>query len=394
MKNNNIINILCFFMGLFLFINIFIYVKKENEKFTCSLSTDATTPVPSNIPTPTLPKDSSILPSKEFKFMLLTTIDKKKISNSDQKWYDYNVDITNVMTLQNNNSLYFSYNSPLNFIKNPTNINGIDGVNINDISLKGPLSYNFSNNSDKNDFILNSFSVFFTIKINSITPTTDNILFEMIGNTNSYNSVYEPSLININLLKNVDNTYRINITIGNIIFNNNLTNIDENLLLNINPNFIGLIFNRTNIVFILNNNIYTFRNTYDEDIKLGTSNVIINKYGNINATLYHFVYYKKDLSINDVALLKPHINYYVSGLYITDKIAKEQQNTIDSLKNVSSTNTDLQNQLNKCINTKNSVIVAPIIKLEKIKLSKIDTIPTFEQKKGNNFFEKIEKYII
>lgn len=394
MKNNNIINILCFFMGLFLFINIFIYVKKENEKFTCSLSTDATTPVPSNIPTPTLPKDSSILPSKEFKFMLLTTIDKKKISNSDQKWYDYNVDITNVMTLQNNNSLYFSYNSPLNFIKNPTNINGIDGVNINDISLKGPLSYNFSNNSDKNDFTLNSFSVFFTIKINSITPTTDNILFEMIGNTNSYNSVYEPSLININLLKNADTTYRINITIGNIIFNNNLTNIDENLLLNINPNFIGLIYNRTNIVFILNNNIYTFRNTYDEDIKLGTSNVIINKYGNINATLYHFVYYKKDLSINDVGLLKPHINYYISGLYITDKIAKEQQNTIDALKDVSSTNTNLQNQLNKCINTKDSVVLEPTIKLEKIKLSQIDTIPTFEEKKGNKFFEKIEKYII
>jgi hypothetical protein len=375
-------------MGLFIFINIFIQIRKINEKFTCSVNNDISPPVPSNIPSDIiLPKDSSILPFSDYKFMLLTTIDKTKISNSDQKWYDCNVNVTNIITSQNNNSLYFNYNAPISFIKNPLNIDGIDGVNIQNISLKGPLSYNFSNNTDRNDYTINSFSVFFTIKINNITPNTDNILFEMIGNTNSYNSVYEPSSININLLKNVDNTYKINITIGNIVFNNNLTNITPDLLLNTNPNFIGLIFNKNNIIFILNNNTYTFKNTYKENIILGTSNVSINKYGNIDAILYHFVYYKKDLSISDIALFKPHINYYISGLYIKDKLTKNQQDKIKDLEKVSVSNTDLQDKLNKCINTKDNIPNIPILNLQKINLSSMDPMPEIKKDHDKNSFK-------
>lgn len=385
-------------MGLFIFINIFLQIRKINEKFSCSLNNDSSQPVPSNIPNDiTLPTDSSVLPLANYKFMLLTTIDKTKISNNDQKWYDYNINITNIISSQNNNSLYFNYNSPINFIKNSININGIDGVNIKDISLKGPLSYNFSNNNDRNDYTINSFTIFFTIKINNITPNTNNILFEMIGNTNSYNSVYEPSLININLLKNPDNvSYKINITIGNIIFNNNLTNITPDLLINTNPNFIGLIYNKNNIIFILNNNTYTFKNTYTQDIILGTSNVSINKYGNIDAILYHFIYYKKDLAISDIALLKPHINYYISGLYITDKLAKDQQNKINNLSKVSDTNIDLQDKLNKCINTVNSITPTSnsSLKLEKIKLSSLDPMPEIKKDddKKNSFVLFIQKF--
>lgn len=368
--NNIIIKLLGFIIGFFIALTFFSYYKNiKIEKFHNIY--DSNIPNIDSLSVTKLPNDITVLPYNSEKFLLLSTYKKNYISNNDQKWYNNDININKSIILENNSSSYFTYNNILSFIPNNINTNGANSVNIKKTILKGPLVYNFANKSNFNNYELTSFSLFFTLKINNLINDTENILFEMIGNTNYNNYNYEPSVININIIPNKStNDYNIQITIGNMIYDKGLKNISSSILLNNDPNFIGLIYNKSNIYFILNNNTYTFKNNYTETIILGTRNFIINKDGNIDANIYSVIYYKKDLNLSDIALIKAYNNYYISGLDYLDNINKNQNRLLQNYNN-----DDLSNKLNKClldINKNDNNKIVPInlnndLNIEKIK---------------------------
>ena len=337
--------ILGFLIGLFILITLLFYLKKIN--YIENIKNETSSEIIEHFTDTSSTPDYSIIPFSNKKYMCISTF-KNKISINDQKWYDDDVDLTSVNINSANNNLFFNFNNLLQRIPNETR-QGSSSVNIKNVTLKGPLSFNFANN---NNFELTNCSIFFTLKINATTPNSNNILFEMLADTNvNSNGIYTPVSIVINIIDNGNNTSTINITIGNILYtNSDLTNITNRTISDISVNLVGLIISNTDIIFIFNNNTYNFKNTYTDKILLGTNNIIINKNGNIDANLYNFIYYKYTLLITDIPTIKSYNNYYISGLYEASQLASQRNNEINDLllqqQQRENEIRDLQNQIN------------------------------------------------
>lgn len=383
-----------FLIGFFILVTILSYLKKKNyienfknessyniiESFTDNTSSEIST-------------DYSILPLLNKKYMCISTF-KNKISLNDQKWYDDDVDLTNLNINIPNNNLYFNFNNLLQTIPNDTK-QGSSSISIKNVTLKGPLAFNFANNDN---FELTNCSIFFTLKINATTPNSNNILFEMLADTNvTSNGIYMPVSIVINIIDNGNNTSTINITIGNILYtNSDLTNISNKTISDISVNLIGLIISNTDIIFLFNNNIYNFKNTYTDKIILGTNNIIINKNGNIDANLYNFLYYKYTLLITDIPNIKSYNNYYISGLSAASQLARQKDSQINDLKNQKKEKEnqikELQNQINIISNTPititNATTKCPITNNNTIKIDPL-ILPTETRKSLKNILNEI-----
>lgn len=266
------------------------------------------------------------LPYKDYKFMNINSYNgSNKIINGEGRWYetDLNIPINSLNDIYNSNQ-YFSYKNNISFISNDINKNGAIGANINGIQLNGPKSFYFANNLSTNE--LNEFSLIITGKFKNF-ENQDNYLFEMTGNTEtSGTSEYKPSIININIMKNIINTnnFDIRITIGNNVYNGLINNIDRNNIINNDFVVIGLIYTSTDITLYLNKQKFTYTNTETFKTKLGSTPVIINKNGSINMDLYNFIYYKIKLPENEILRLSKYNYYYLSGI---DFIVNNSNNT-------------------------------------------------------------------
>jgi hypothetical protein len=330
-------------------------------------TTTSTTPTTTSTTTPTPITDVSVIsnssniiktdvvsiPKKEMKFMLLTTY-TNKIVNSEQKWYDENIESSSISSMTFNEGSYFVYNLPIDFYKNDkTNI--IKGAIINKVQLKGPNALYFANNSNIKNYELSSFSVFFMLKINNIQENMT--FFEMLANTsvveNDTQQVnYIANSISINIKINSTGNFDIQIIIGNSKYD--VVNIDKKILIGTDISLIGLIFDGVNIKFIINNNNYTFKYTNNEIITLGSSPIIINKDGVLDGFLYSFIYYKTALTDEEILLLKNYNNYYIFGLYQTDTNKAVIENSLKTLQldldSKDAVISRLQEELNKCSN--------------------------------------------
>jgi len=395
--NTKIIQLLGFLIGLFISITLFTYNFKtdivENFDNTCTnILISSNVRAESNITTPDLSnKPITELPFYNNKIMMISTFNISKISNPDQKWYENNIDVSKLLIMQNNTNLYFTYNLPLTIIPAiPKYANGVSSVNIKDIILKGPLTYNFSNTPN---YELKSFTAYFILSINAIKNDSDNILLELLGNTNPNNITYEPSLVNINIKYNtLTLDYSINIIIGNVSYNDGLQNIDPKSFIS-NIINIGLIYNKKEIIFILNDKTYTYANTYNKQIILGTTNLIINKNGNIDANLYSFIYYNRDLLLNEIPLLESYLYYYITGAYYLNQQNIKQSKLLQDYKTNTNTNINsLQTELNVCKNNNNNTTCGlSNIEIKKVKLN--DISPINIKHKETNLFEYISNML-
>jgi hypothetical protein len=257
--------------------------------------------------------DDSILPYVGYKFMSINTFnDINKISISNGKWYD--IDTENKHYDYNYNH-YFKFDTLINFEKNRlNNKTGALGANIYNNELRGPSCYNFANNSETYELV--EFTMFITANFIACSKT-NNIIFEMTGNTTTSNKIipeYTTSIININIIVNNNKNYDFHLTIGDIIYKGEANNIDKALLEDSDYLIIGLFYTKEKVGLILNSKIYEYVNINNFPITLGSTPLLINKYGSINMHLYNFIYYKNLFDFNNYEYLVRYDNYYISGL--------------------------------------------------------------------------------
>jgi hypothetical protein len=263
--------------------------------------------------------DKLNLPYKGFKFICINTYkDINKLKLEKGKWYDIDNESESDSDDEQDDKdkkcrkkKYFKFEKTIVLRKNLLNNKiGAMGADITGIQLNGPDCYYFANNNK--NYELTEFSIFMSVYIISCEKNSDNIIFEMTGNTEKINNDYTTNIININLIKNSNNNYDIHLTIGNNIYDTIANNIDKNIIEKNNNLLIGLLYSSDKISLVINNNFYDTTNKNKLKITLGSKQVIINKDGNISMYLYNFVYYKS-LFMNVNALNRYNI-YYLSGL--------------------------------------------------------------------------------
>jgi hypothetical protein len=306
----NLIRIFGFFIGLLIALILISYLK-INEPFTDISSILSTPKIKALIETTTsVPiindNDDSIIPYKGYKFMCINTYnDTTKISMTDGKWYDIDTD-----------DLYFKFEKLISLDKNYINKKiGSVGANINTIQLNGPESFYFANNNE--NYEVKEFTMFMTIKIIS-TLNNNNILFELTGNTTTIDKLipkYTTSIININFINNQNNKYDIVLLIGDNIYKGLANDIDKDIVENSNYLIVGLYYKKDKIGLIFNNKIYEYENITKYEITLGSTPIIINKFGSFNMHLYNFIYYKTLFDFQYYDYFVRYNNYYLSGLH-------------------------------------------------------------------------------
>jgi hypothetical protein len=318
--NLNIIKILGFLIGLFLALLLIYYANiqiKKIENFDVKTpsnydSIPVTGVVSTNISS-SLINDVSIIPYKKFKYMCINTFyNSNKITNSEGRWYETDLPIEKYN--EPNQYHYFTYKNLINLKQNTINNNGSYGADINLIELNGPKCYNFANNIESNE--LTEFTVLLTLKVKSVT-SKNNIIFEMTGNTTSINLIkpeYTTSIININFYINDNNNYDVILTIGNDIYKGHIDNIDKNIITNGDFIVIGLTYTKDEIQFILNKQVFKYKNIGTFKITLGSTPIIINKNGTMDAQLFNFIYYKSIIPTDEYLNFNKYNYYYLSGL--------------------------------------------------------------------------------
>lgn len=321
--NSNLIKIFAFFIGLFIAL-IVISFTKINEPFTdlqllkspLSLSSKIKDNVMKYIDNNNkLADDDSILPYNGYKFMSINTYNNREnISINDGKWYDIDSSLNNIEFNYNN---YFKFSTLINLENNKLNKKyGVKGADISSIELLGPACFNFANNNET--YELTEFTMFMTMKFISCL-NTNNILFEMTGNTTTINYLvpeYKTSIIHINIILNENKNYKISVIVGDEIYEKTETNnIDKDIIENSNYFIIGLYYTNEKIGLIFNDKLYEYQNRNTFKITLGSTPIIINKNKSLNMHLYNFIYYKSLFNFNDYDYLIRYNNYYISGLY-------------------------------------------------------------------------------
>ena len=358
--NLNLIKILSFFIGLFITLLIISYYKIYEPFSVSSQLVDLSSRIAAPLSNPLSvlsdlssminhdnADDDSIIPYDGYKFMCINTYKNvNKISITYGKWFDVDTDVKHYDYNYNN---YFKFNTLINLEKNRlNNKTGASGASLYNNELKGPSCYNFANNSET--FELVEFTMFITTNIIACSKV-NNILFEMTGNTTTIDKVfpiYTTSIINVNLIINEKKNYDIHLTIGDIIYKGQANNIDKEIIEDSDYITIGLFYTKEKIGLILNSKLYEYSNINRHPITLGSTPIIINKYGSINMHLYNFIYYKSLFDFTNYEYLIRYNNYYISGL-----------NTI------------------KCEKPEVCITAASPIKVEPIKYDKI-TLPNFK----------------
>lgn len=361
-----VIRILGFFIGFFITLFIINYLnieKKKIEKFELNVPSKET--YINSKSTYISTSNVEVIPYINYKYMCINTYyDMHKISNSEGRWYES--DLIKTKNISDTNEYqYFIFNKTIDFKPNRINSNGAYGANLNEIELRGPKCFYFANNIITNQ--LKEFSMILTMKINQIN-NDNNILFEMIGNTEVISRRHEspidmPSKVNINIKKNEENNFDFDLTIGNLVYHGNIMNIDKDIILNSDFLTIGFIYSATDIKIYINRQLYRYtpEGSMNFTVKLGSMPIVINKLGSINMELYNFIYYKSVLPDEEYLNMFKYNYYYLSGINkaietaaekathdAAEKCKKEEDiiedNTLNKRLN------ELENKLGTCIN--------------------------------------------
>jgi hypothetical protein len=370
-----LIKLLGFLIGLFitlLMIDYFDITRKKLEKFENNIKNVEKMPVVPVINNNN--NEESFIPYKSFKFMCINTFfDITKIDNNLNRWYECDLDKKKFNTISTNENHYFMYDKIINIKPNTINDKGSYGADINGIELRGPKSFYFANNIDNNE--LTEFTMLMSIKIKDIT-STNNILFELAGNTEIVNNekpTYLISMVNINIKINKVNNYDFIITVGDSIYSGEIDNIEKSTLKNNDFIVIGLIYTSSEITFTINKQIYKYKTKDKFKVKLGSAPIIINKKGLMNIQLYSFVFYKVLLPSSEYSLFLKHNYYYLSGLNnIINKSSEQPLEIPDKIELRNDIDTrlrELENKIDDKINKKieNQAITQTEIKYEEIK---------------------------
>jgi hypothetical protein len=301
---------------------------------------------------------NKLLKKKEMR-VLISSYNNDNVNNlnwlSDNKNYNNNI------------SVKLSSND---IIKEFNNLNPfVNGYNIHNVTIEGPSSLEIY---EKEKYI-NQFSILFMFMHKKFHSNVNN-LFIIYGidnknivinikdnefNNNNYynvnndindnsdlNGVYDKNDINksINLLNNYhyyenydilsnkakeqksyklsyfEKLYTIEIIIDDSVYNINDIDLET---LKKDITFFGLIMNREDVVFHLNNTKYEFKRNTDKKIEIENKPFIINKNKTCEIVLYSFAYFNEAISDKDLKTFKLYNKYKLYGIYnIKDDIIK------------------------------------------------------------------------
>jgi hypothetical protein len=267
--------------------------------------------------------------------------------------------ITDNKNYNNNISLKLSSNS---FVKEFNNLNPfVNGYNIHNVSIRGPpnvilyekekviskfsILFMFSLkkfHSNKNNLIIiygvDNKNIVINIKDNEYNNNNYYNVNNDINDNSDLNGAYDKNDINksINLLNNYhyyenhdilsnkakeqksyklsyfEKLYTVEIIIDDSVYNINDINME---ILKRDITFFGLIMNKENVVFHLNNTKYEFKRNTDKDIKIGKEPFVINKNKSCEIVLYSFAYFNEAISDMDLKTFKLYNKYKMYGIH-------------------------------------------------------------------------------
>jgi hypothetical protein len=274
--------------------------------------------------------------------------------------------ITDNKNYNNNIRLKLSDNE---IVKEFNNMNPfVNGYNIHNVSIQGPANAEVYEKEKE----ISQFSILFMFMHKQFHSTKNN-LFIIYGvdnknivinikdnefNNNNYynvnndindnsdmNGAFDKNDINksINLLNNYhyyenydilsnkakeqksyklsyfEKLYTIEIIIDDSVYNINDINMET---LKRDITFFGLMMNKEDVVFHLNNTKYEFKRNNDESIKIGKEPFVINKNKSCEIVLYSFAYFNEAISDADLKIFKLYNKYKLYGIHNRDKVGK------------------------------------------------------------------------
>jgi hypothetical protein len=274
--------------------------------------------------------------------------------------------ITDNKNYNNNIRLKLSDNE---IVKEFNNMNPfVNGYNIHNVSIQGPANTEVYEKEKE----ISQFSILFMFMHKQFHSTKNN-LFIIYGvdnknivinikdnefNNNNYynvnndindnsdmNGAFDKNDINksINLLNNYhyyenydilsnkakeqksyklsyfEKLYTIEIIIDDSVYNINDINMET---LKRDITFFGLMMNKEDVVFHLNNTKYEFKRNNDKSIKIGKEPFVINKNKSCEIVLYSFAYFNEAISDADLKIFKLYNKYKLYGIHNRDKVGK------------------------------------------------------------------------
>lgn len=267
--------------------------------------------------------------------------------------------ITDNKAYNNNVSVKLSSND---IVKEFNNLNPfVNGYNIHNVSIEGPVNaviYEKEKSISKfsilfmfmhkkfhsivnNLFIIygvDNKNIVINIKDNEFNNNNYYNVNNDINDNSDLNGVYDKNDINksINLLNNYhyyenydilsnkakeqksyklsyfEKLYTVEIIIDDSVYNINDINMET---LKKDITFFGLIMDRENVVFHLNNTKYEFKRNTDREIKIDKKPFIINKNKTCEIVLYSFAYFNEAISDKDLKTFKLYNKYKLYGIH-------------------------------------------------------------------------------
>jgi hypothetical protein len=262
-----------------------------------------------------------------------------------------------------NNNIHLNL-SGTDIVKEFNNMNPfVNGYNIHNVSIQGPANADTFEKEKE----ISKFSILFMFMHKQFHRTKNN-LFILYGvdnknivinikdnefnnnnyynvnndiNANNDNSEYDKNDINksINLLNNYhyyenhdilsnkakeqksyklsyfEKLYTVEIIIDDSVYNINDINMET---LKRDITFLGLIMDKEDVVFHLNNTKYEFKRNTDKNIKIGKEPFVINKNKSCEIVLYSFAYFNEAISDADLKTFKLYNKYKLYGIHTRD----------------------------------------------------------------------------
>jgi len=259
-----------------------------------------------------LPEKSqlSTLPYKESIVMFLSTFNNaESVSYDDMKWYDTFLVKSSYSSVETNTKHYFNMNNMT--VKDDGEVHG---VSINNVSLKGPNSFYFS--QDNSGYLISDFTTIMMLKIKDISSTPI-VLYELPCNTTTESEGEDihqiANNISISLFKKIDNRVKIKITFGSLEYDV-ADDISTDLLITETPTLFAMSFKNKKISFIINTEVYNVDIINDvSKLSLGSLPIVINKSGALDGILYSYAHYSRYLDEKEIFQFQSYIMNQING---------------------------------------------------------------------------------
>lgn len=192
-------------------------------------------------------------------------------------------------------------------------IYGVDNknivINIKDNEFNNNNYYNVNNdindNNDENDKEFDKNDINKSINLLNNYHYYEN--YDILSNKAKEQKSYKLSYF--------EKLYTIEIIIDDSVYNINDINMET---LKRDITFFGLMMNKEDVVFHLNNTKYEFKRNNDKSIKIGKEPFVINKNKSCEIVLYSFAYFNEAISDADLKIFKLYNKYKLYGIHNRD----------------------------------------------------------------------------